>query len=397
MTNKEAFVSGIRIFCKSAGFDAEDAAQLEHVLFMAPEQAEPIIKAASVTVRSVEYVRAGEKLAAVNIQDVIAQLQSQVTSPHELQAIRDWASKQEQAAQLQQAQQAGATAGDAMKGVAGAAVTGGGKAREYFKQTATGETAPPAATEAEGAAATPEEDPAAKAEAQFRESYESSPYKDQMPFNVYASLKGQYDQAKGFGGEVVPEDVYIGGQWAATKSKIQRRASRRTMRGFGLDMAPGQLAAMSDADIAARTDDPMVQASFRNARDLAKRRQRLQGGVGARMGTGLGTGQPAEAAAEATAPPEPAAPPTSTAPEPVTSPTPSNVPQTSVSPNGNGAVAGTPPTSTAPTPPPAQPAQPTDMDIANKFSTSDWQKQKLGGGSVEVGLPSGGKLTSGLD
>ena len=355
MTDREAFVSGIRIFCKRAGLDAEDTVQLERVLFMPPERAEPIVKAASVTVRSVEYVRAGEKLAAVDIQSVLSQLQGQGVTPADLRFMRDWATKQEQAAQLQQAQQAGTV----MKGIGEAP---GGKAREYFKSTITGQRVPPEETAAptppepapaEPVPTAPAEDPAAEAEARYREAYERSPFRQQMPFNVYSNLKGQYEQAKGFGGEVVPEDIYIGGQWAATNHQIQRRMSRRVMRGLGLDMAPGQLARMSDQDIAARTDDPSLQAAFRNARDLARSRQRLQGGVAARIGTGLGTGAPAERAAEVTAPPVPPVTPASTAPTPVTAPTPSPVPQTSASPAGDGgtilppSVTG-PPASTAP-------------------------------------------------
>ena len=46
MTDKEAFVSGIRLFCKKAGFDSEDAAQLERLLFMRPDAAAPIVKRA---------------------------------------------------------------------------------------------------------------------------------------------------------------------------------------------------------------------------------------------------------------------------------------------------------------------------------------------------------------
>ena len=334
MTNKDAFVGGIRLFCKRAGFDAEDVAQVERVLFMPPEQAEPIVKAASITLKRVGYVRAGnalEKLSAVNVQEVLSQLQGQGLSPSDLQAVKDWASKQEQAAQLQQAQKS-VTEPSGSTETPGAAGT-----TRWFNEGGLGGLASRAAAGvkafgtrvAEGAKAYQ-----GQPDVKWKAEYEKSPLKGSVPWKEFAALRGMYEGSS----KTTPQDAFIGGMWAAKKHKYQRRTSRSMMRGFDLDMAPGQLAGMTDAAIAERSDDPGTQLALRNARDLARSRQRLQGGVAARMGTGLGTGAPAEQAAAATASPTPAAPtsvatPGSMAPEPETTPTPSSVPQTSVSPN----------------------------------------------------------------
>ena len=390
MTNKDAFIFGVRSFCKSAGFDADDSEQVERLLLMPAEEAKPIVKAAQVTMHKVSYFRAGEKLAGINIEEVMAEAKNRIKDPKDWESVRNWAGQQAQQAMLQKADAGaqGATGAWGQKSMKGVGSMAGGGVKDVIKDLAKKED-----TTTEDKAPVSDADKAkAKKDAEmekYKTQFEASPYKDDgMSLSMYASLKGQYDAAATETGAIIPENAFIGGRWSSTKRKIATRESKRSLRDLGLDLAPGQLAAMSDADLQSRFTDPGEQAAMRQARDLAKRREQRMGGPQARMGGGFGTQTP-------TAPAQPA-PPTSTAPVTSTSatppaPAPSSVPQTSGSPppvNGNT----TPVTSTSPSPP----KPPTDMDVANKFSTSDWQKAKLSGGSVEVGLPSGGKLTSGL-
>lgn len=402
MTEKEAFVSGVRLFCKRAGYDADDAAHMERLLLMPEASARPIIKEARLTVGQVNYVRTGMMLkGAGQVQDVIAELQGRnFKEPAELRQISDWAQKQEQAAALRQAQQRDDDEGMTTEYWGGGRAYSSAAERDKAMNSKTTGTATPAAkTDAGG-------DIPGEAESQrMKSEYEKSPMKGRVPYEAYVSLKQQYDQAKAYGGEVVPEDVFIGGQWAATKNQIETRTSRRIMRGYDLDMAPGQLAGLTDQDIAARSKNPDVQRSMRYARDLAAERQTLQGGVAARMGTGLTTGNnggSAPAQVAATTPP-PSQAPMSTAPAP------SNLPGGA----GSGGLMGEmqhyaqtgedrtmfngASRSNSGTPPATKSAVPTDSGVINKFSPQDIAGARSSGGSVSVGLPSGGKFNVGTD
>ena len=62
MTDKAAFVSGVRLFCKRAGMDADDADQMERLLLMPVGEARPIVKAARLAVGRANYVKAGMAL-----------------------------------------------------------------------------------------------------------------------------------------------------------------------------------------------------------------------------------------------------------------------------------------------------------------------------------------------
>jgi len=94
-------------------------------------------------------------------------------------------------------------------------------------------------------------------------------------------------------------------------------------------MAPGELAKMTDADIAARTvESPHQKVRWENARALARRREASHGGVDARMGTGFVTRKPRPAEQAAAVMPSPGQPQTAApaaapvAPAPVAAPAP---------------------------------------------------------------------------
>jgi len=336
MTDREAFVIGVGAFCKSAGLDAEDAHKMSALLLTDKAAATPIVKAASLEVERVRYFRAGATLAKrANYEAAMAALQGMNLQPGDWSRLATEAQKQQQATSTTGASNAGTTSSAVAPAAAPAADTasqgggesaGGGEGDGFSWGKELGDTASYAVTGATiGSAvpvigtgigaligggiglgkglwnyftqgdkkttAKPTDDPAQVSYDKYKAAYEKSPYKGQMSLQQYAALKGQYDNAKAQTGEIVPEDAFIGGQWAATKNRIATNMSRRTLRGMGYSMAPGELAGLSDSDIAARSNDPGEQAALRQARNLAAQRQKRQGGsVSSRMGMGFSTG-----------------------------------------------------------------------------------------------------------
>ena len=326
MNDRQAFISGIKLFCKSAGFDDEDAEYVEHVLFMPPEDAAPIIKNAQLSVKRIDYFRAGQLL------EKKAELPPEILQAIEggdFDRVIQWAQKQKQGGGKQQGGQQGWIG----RGVENIMSSIG----NMFTGSKPGKTPPGGANAAAGAV----ESETPQFEKDWEREYEASPYKAQgMPRTMYMSLRGDYDSRMKGGGAIVPMSTFIGNQWAAHKYGAQRRFSRNTMRGFGLDMDPGQLAGLTDQQIASRTSDPIMQDALRNARDLAAEREKLHGGVDARMGTGMSTGAAATSAARQTAPPAAA-----TKPQQTSSSPPADVPQEPIPPL---TASGSPGAATAP-------------------------------------------------
>lgn len=309
MTNKDAFVSGVQLFCKSAGFDGEDAKQVERLLLMHPDEAKPIIKAASVNVKRIEYVRAGtllEKCAEGGVQIPPAIMQALGSGDY--QSLINWA--QQQQGTVGSPGPTGATGATAESsspsiwGVGRAVSQLAGGLKNMFGIGGN----PPGGANAQAGSSTI--DGAAnkndKTIAQWDEEFESK-YKNMgIPKPVYDRLRNQYDLYSQAGRAMTPLDDFLQEQWAGERYSSMQRLSRNNMRRYGVDMAPGQLAQLTDEQIAARTKGiPGADVSLRRARDMAAQRQQLQGGVGARMGTGFSTGNSAMTAASQT--PAPAA------------------------------------------------------------------------------------------
>lgn len=304
MTNKDAFVSGVQLFCKKAGFDGDDAQQIERLLLMHPDKAEPIIKAANVSVKSIEYVRAGSRLEK-KAQIPTAVMQALATGDY--QSLINWAQQQQGATtgSLAGASTAAGAASTAASAASSAtpSIWGrmGAAAGEFMRGFSGGNPPGGASAQAGSSGVGGSEDASQKAIAQWDEEYESK-YKNMgIPKPVYDRLRNQHDLYSQAGRAMTPLDDFLREQWAGERYSSMQRLSRNNMRRYGIDMAPGQLAQLTDEQIAARTQGiPGAGVSLRRARDMASQRQQLQGGVGARMGTGFSTGSSAMSAASQT-------------------------------------------------------------------------------------------------
>lgn len=366
MTDKEAFVSGIKLFCKRAGFDADDEAQVERLLLMHPDKAAPIIKAASISVQRIKYVRAGqrlEKLGEIDINKVMQEARGQIESPDVADTALNWGRKQKDLvaaggnswwqspsdAKNQQSWQ---------QGDRDAAISRGRKENEEF-QAAKTPAAQGVSAEAGAAPATtavPDDAHITK----YESDYEGSRAKTLgMPLQRYTALRMQHRDAEAAGQAFTPLEDFMAEQRSMTQNREERRINRSSMRQYGLDMAPGALAKMTDAQIQQRSGgDPGRAVSLRRAVRLAKSREAMQGGVGARMGAGFSTGAPGFSTGTAATQAAAQTPPPASSPSAVATPTTSSSPptdasmaaarQSEVDPAGEmTAGGGTPPTSTA--------------------------------------------------
>jgi hypothetical protein len=323
MTNKDAFVSGINLFCKTAGFDGEDAAQIERLLLMPPGEAEPIVKRAAAGVKCVSYVRAGvllEKCAQTEtlppaVRSAIASIQD----PQQRQALERYVTGRSDGAQPggwagQLGQNVGQWAGSAQTPPQTQAQTqpsqGGWLSQfrqglgSFISGLQRGIRGPQAGRSAEaGESLTTGKQP--EVDEGWDEDYEGSQLKGLgMPKHVYRQLRMTHKHHSDMGTATMPLEDYLNEQWELRQFTNRQYASRQAMRRLGLDMPPGELARMTDADIAVRARrNPGIEASLRRARDLALDRETMHGGVSARMGRGFVTQHPASRAAAQTSMP----------------------------------------------------------------------------------------------
>jgi len=336
MTDKEAFIQGVQLFCKSAGLDDEDVAQVEHLLFMHPDAAEPIIERAQVSIRKVAYVNAGrmlEKRGGIPVPQNLTQIlksgdkyaytnfvnnllgyytaQQQGTLDRKIGGPAEgaWTDPTQAAGEsMPEDVEAAIRAGDYQK-LQEAANNWWKNARQPQEgqggnawQTQTTETPgqSAAAGSAQGSAGgTGDDNPKIK---QWDEEYESK-YKDLgIPKQVYDRYRQTYDLYSGAGRAQTSLDDYMKEEWAGEQYSATQRRSKQMMRRYGIDMAPGQLAQMSDEEIEQRSKgNPGFGVSLRRARDQAKERERMQGGQAARAGLGFTTSTSGSAAAGAAA------------------------------------------------------------------------------------------------
>ena len=359
MTDKEAFVSGIRLFCKTAGFDADDVAQVERLLLMHPDAAAPILKESKLTVDRVAYIRAGTLLKRAQFPPEVMQ----AASTGDYNTLINWAKQQ------QKQQQGGGWFSRFTQGI-GRGIGQFAGAIQQGIQASRGTQ--PGADGTAGAGTQPAgtDDSHIK---QYETDYETSPSKTQgMSKQRYVALRMQHALAQEQGQAFTPLEDFLAEQRSLTRSRELGRISRRSLRGYGIDMAPGQLAAMSDAEIQQRSEgDPGFRVSLTRARDLARTRERRQGGTAARMARGFTT-QPAVAAAS-----QLPSPVTGTPATPAPAAAASSTPPTSAE---SAARETAPPTSTA-----ATPGSATPTPASTQTPIKPWSARGSFAGSSAIG------------
>ena len=318
MTDREAFVTGVHMFCKHAGFDDEDTAQVERVLFMTPEEGAPIIKNAQATMRLVK--------SALSPDDFKSMVET--ADPGQLDSLRSMIEdRQKQDSQWWGGAGALRRAGNAIGGAISKIKDGIAAAGKENGQ------------------------PSQQQHEQWTQEYENSPYKGKMTPQKYVELRHRYQLAEQSGTAYTPLNDFLTEQEGLQRNREMKRITTQNMRQYGIDMPPGELARMSEADIAARSEgDEAFAISLRRAVQQAKARERRTGGVSGRMNSGFVTKTPAEQAAAKTPSPIPSSTPTSTGPTTSNSP-PTDQEMNQASPASTNTA--TPPTSVAPTNEPA--------------------------------------------
>ena len=310
MTCKKAFVSGVRLFCKRAGMDADDADQMERLLLMPADKARPIVKEARLAIGRVNYVRAGmvlSKAATYAAADAAARALSG----------ESWQSSTPSKPDTEQGRSVGSAPVNYFGG-SGASVPepvshpGGGTFIPHQKPLQH-----PGGT---GAAQEDTYDPKTdKQNQEALQAYETRPeslrsmsYKHFMPLHKLWAA----------GPKHTPMEIAIGGQYSASRHQSMRATSREAMRGLNINMAPGEFAKLNDEQLAQRAQGlglsdinssnvgwagetvAMRLNDMRYARDLAREELRIHGGVpSAQMGGGFNTGTAAMGAAARTPPP----------------------------------------------------------------------------------------------